>query len=333
MGLFVLQWHITHRCNLHCVHCYQGDYAAEMKPDLLREGLEKYLALLHGRGLEGQVNLTGGEPLLHPEFWDLAQEIRRENLRLGVLTNGTLICEETARRLSKLRPCFVQVSLDGTREHHDIIRGAGAFDRALAGIDCLKRNGVRVHVSFTAQKRNYRDFPLLAKVCRKHRVDKLWWDRVVSSDTQNLALSTEEFAAVSADAARCRRRYRRLHDKSMVSCGRALQFLAAGRPCRYRCGAGGDLLIYLADGSIMPCRRLPYVIGNIRDGGLEETIAASEIMRRLAKPYVPEGCENCRHSLTCRGGARCVTLAQTGRLNVRDVNCTLEPGGNQGTRP
>ena len=323
MALHVLQWHITHRCNLRCAHCYQQDYQQETPEALLREGLDKYVRYLSTRGIPGQVNLTGGEPLIHPHFWTLAEQIRRAGLRLGVLTNGTLVTAEAARMLRAFEAVFVQVSLDGTRERHDAIRGGGSFARALEGIDRLKQAGVKVLVSFTAQKDNWRDFEALSKVCHKHRVDKLWWDRVVTDDTVKLALSTEEFRQMAMLASKRRRRYRRLDDSSMVNCGRALQFLATGRPCRYRCGAGGDLLIYLADGSVMPCRRLPFVIGNYRDGELVEIIAKSDIMKKLAEPYTPEGCENCRHLTRCGGGARCVTYAQTGRLNVKDVNCWL----------
>ena len=321
MALHILQWHITHRCNLRCAHCYQEDYQQQMPRPLIDEALEKYLRYLKRRGLPGQINLTGGEPMVHPDFWALAERVRREGLRLGVLTNGTLIGPAEARRLRALEPAFVQVSLDGAPAAHDAVRGPGAFDRALAGIDCLKREGVRMLVSFTAQQGNYRDFPELSRICHRHRVDKLWWDRVVTGDVERLALSTDQFRELCRLAAKRRRRYRRLDGSSMVNCGRALQFLATGRPCRYHCGAGGDLLIFLADGGIMPCRRLPFVIGNLREGELADIISASPIMDALARPDPPEGCEGCPHLRACRGGARCVTYAQTGRLDLRDVNC------------
>ncbi|MBR3318812.1 MAG: radical SAM protein [Atopobiaceae bacterium] len=323
MRLHFLQWHITHRCNLRCAHCYQKDYTENMDEELLWEGLEKYVRYLMIAQLPGQVNLTGGEPLMHHAFWDLAERIVCAGLRLGVLTNGTMINEEYARRLAMLRPVFVQVSLDGVRDTHNRIRGEGSFERALRGIDYLKAENVHVLVSFTAQKQNYRDFRELSIVCRHHRVDKLWWDRVVTEDTDSLALTTEEFKEACRLAARRRWRYRRIDGSSMVNCGRPLQFLATHRPCLYRCGAGGDLLIYLANGDMMPCRRLPFVIGNYRDGELAEIIARSEVMRQLAKPYVPTGCENCKHLNRCRGGSRCVTYAQTRRLDVKDVNCWL----------
>jgi len=322
--IFYLQWHITHACNLRCRHCYQAEYQSHMPRGTLFRALDAFDELLEGRGVQGQINLTGGEPLLHPDFFDLAGEIRRRGYRPGVLTNGTLIDRQTAARLAALEPVFVQVSLDGTREIHDAIRGPGAFRQALDGIDRLKEQGVRVLVSFTAQKSNCASFPALARVCREHRVDKLWWDRVVTETPEQmraLAVSTAQFRRLVAVTNRRRRAARRRGEQPMVSNGRALQFCPSVDEPSYRCSAGKNLLVLLADGSLMPCRRLPFIIGDLDKGGLREQLEASPLMRELAQPLVPAGCAGCRLLLRCGGGARCVTYARTGRLDLRDVNC------------
>ena len=318
-GGHVLQWHITHRCNLRCSHCYQADYGAQMGREALFAALDQYERYVRARALHAQINPTGGAPLRHPDFSSLAREIRRRDMDRGVLTNGTLIGEETAERLAELRPVFVQVSLDGCRRSHDAIRGPGAFRAALAGIDALKRQGVRVNVSFTAQRKNVRELPRLSRICRAHKVDKLWFDRVViprEEDTERLSLSTEEFRALAETAAR-------LRQKGLVACERALQFLPCADGSCYHCGAGGELLIFLADGGIMPCRRLPFVIGNLRDGELADILAGSERMRELREAPIPEACRSCAHADRCRGGAKCVTYARTGSFYGKDVNCWL----------
>ena len=318
-GRHILQWHITHRCNLRCTHCYQTDYAARMSREQLFSALDRYERFLILHSLRGQINLTGGEPLTHPDFFDLALEIRRRGMDLAVLTNGTLITPALAHRLALLQPVFVQVSLDGTERVHDTIRGPGSWRRALDGIDLLKAAGLPVHVSFTAHRKNARSLLPLALVCRAHRVDKLWFDRVViprGEDRAGLTLSTEEFRRLVRTASRLRRR-------TPLRCDRALQFLCSGdSPC-YRCGAGGDLLIFLADGGIMPCRRLPFVIGNVEDGELEDLLQSSPVMQSLRCAPVPDACAGCEYAERCRGGAKCVTYAQTGELFSRDVNCWL----------
>ena len=93
-----------------------------MKREDMLSVLDKYVAYLEKHDYEGQINLTGGEPLLHPDFMFLAAEIRKRGLRLGILTNGTLITDEIAGQLASLHPVFVQVRLDGPRRIHDEIR-------------------------------------------------------------------------------------------------------------------------------------------------------------------------------------------------------------------
>lgn len=309
-----LQWHITHKCNLSCLHCYQEDTACSMSLQDMMTVLHKYRKYLELMNYEGQINLTGGEPLLHPDFFRIAEAVTSYGIRLGILTNGTLIDDDTARKFSALKPVFVQISLDGDEEIHDKIRGKGQFSKALQGIDLLKKYGVKVLVSFTAMKGNLSSFPLLAKECDAHRVDKLWWDRVVTDDPA-LYLSTAEFKSISQTACKLKNRYK------CVSNDRALQGLP-DKTCGYTCNAGKRLLIILADGEMMACRRLPFTIGNIlTDKEIEEIVRLSPIMSNLSIPSIPEECKKCPHALVCMGGAKCVTYAQTGKFGIKDVNC------------
>ena len=320
---FYLQWHITSRCNLRCAHCYQSDYADQISESLFQEGLEKFGRHLSRAGAKGQINLTGGEPMLHPDFFSFAQKIRDAGHRLAILTNGTLIDAAAASRLAALQPVFVQISLDGTREAHERIRGAGSFDAAVAGIDALASAGVKVLVSFTAQKSNAHCFEALVRFCGEHGVHKFWWDRVVTDDPA-LYLTTAQFRALTETANRLRRAFVDAGARMKVDNGRALQSTFSDAPCYYACSAGRGLLIFLPDGSVMPCRRLPFVIGNYRDGELEEIIRESELMTRLRGAGIPKECVYCPKASGCRGGAKCVTYAQTGQLFARDVNCFYE---------
>ena len=228
-----------------------------------------------------------------------------------------MVDAEAARQLALLKPEFVQVSLDGTERVHDRIRGRGSFLRAAEGIDRLKARGVPVQVSFTAQRENRRSLPALALFCRAHGVDKLWFDRVVipaEEDTGHLSLSGEEFRQLVRTA-------RRLERSTPLRCVRSLQFADDAESGLYHCCAGGSLLILLADGTLMPCRRLPDVIGNIFDGELKDTLQNSETMRALRDAPIPAACAGCAHAERCRGGAKCITCAKTGSWEGRDPDC------------
>lgn len=324
MERFVFQWHITHACNLRCAHCYQAEYQSHMPKEGLYEILDKFTAFIIEKNVVGQINLTGGEPLLHPEFLPLAKEIRRRGFRLGILTNGTLIDEKWAEELAKLHPVFVQISLDGTGKTHDAIRGQGNFKKALKGVDYLKRRGVRVLVSFTAQKSNCHELPKLAAVCLRHKVDKLWWDRVVTEDGA-LALSTEAFRELVMKSGALERKYRRRDGSSLVTNQRALQFLGCGEDaCGYHCAAGKSLIVVTADGGVMPCRRLPFTVGNILKSEFDQIIRENPVMRELRTRIYPADCAGCANLGKCGGGAKCVAYAQTGELFTRDVNCWMK---------
>ena len=190
-GWFTLQWHITHRCNLRCTHCYQDDYAAFGS----REALANVLGLL--------------------------REARERGVTTAVLSNGTLIGRREAVRLQACGVDYVQISLDGMERTHDAIRGKGSFARAVAGIRALRERKIFVTVSFTAQRGNLGELPKLARFCDDIGVNKLWYDRVVipaAEDKDHLSLTAEEFARLSRRAAK-------LNRKGQVSCARALQFL------------------------------------------------------------------------------------------------------------
>ncbi len=319
---YIIQWHITYLCNLRCKHCYQEEYNNHMKKEDFYLILDRIVKFLSDKNLYPQINLTGGEPLLHPNIFEFIDEIVRMNIRFSILTNGTMIDEVIAKKIKRYNPVFVQVSLDGLRETHDNIRGKGNFEKAILGIDNLKQENIKVLVSFTAQKSNYTEFKEIAKVCQKHKVDKLWWDRVVTDD-KNLYLTTDEFKELVIDCNNLKHCFNPFKRNSCVSNQRSLQCLGTS-DVGYRCGAGKSLIVILADGSVMPCRRLPFIIGNIKEKRLEDLICESKVMKDLSSFYAPNECLRCDNLHRCYGGSRCVTYAQTGNLYQKDINCFVQ---------
>ena len=318
-GNFTLQWHITHRCNLRCTHCYQDDYTAFESGEALGGILRQYGELLKKYSFKGYLNITGGEPMTHPSLFWLLEEAAKMNIKTAVLTNGTMIGKREARMLKACGVYYVQVSLDGMEKAHDRIRGEGSFRRAVSGIQALRNAGIFTTVSFTAQRENLGELPRLARFCRDIGVNKLWYDRVVipkSEDISRLSLTTKDFVKLSRRAAR-------LNSKGMVSCARALQFI----PCRqkdiYRCTAGDRLLTVLADGSVMACRRLPIVSGNVRERSLLDIYGNDPELIKLRSAGVPKECEECAYSKLCAGGAKCIAYAKSGRYDIPDPDCSF----------
>lgn len=317
----VLQWHILHRCNLRCTHCYQEDYAAECSGQQLTQLFQQYLAFCKANDFRGHINFTGGEPLLSPDLFRLLSHCDENGISCGILTNGTLIDNEIAERLGKMKLLsFVQVSIDGTRETHDRVRGKGNFDKAFAGLHLLKQHGIQTMAAFTCHKGNYRELPQVIRTVRRKGIDRFWADRLIPiGGSKEQILSTDEFREVVACLTKEHSR-KRLFSHTDVHLNRAMQFLEGGH-CYYQCSAGETLLTLLADGTLLPCRRLPIPIGNCLETDMQTLCENSPLLRDLQARKIPGECISCAKAELCRGGAKCLTYAVLGDYHHKDINC------------
>ncbi|MBO4877583.1 MAG: radical SAM protein [Ruminococcus sp.] len=317
----VLQWHILHRCNLRCTHCYQEDYAAELTGDQLERIFFQYLGFCRKYGYKGHINFTGGEPLLSPELFRLLGLCEENGITYGILTNGTLIDESLAERLGGLKNLsFVQVSIDGTKETHDRVRGKGSFDKAFEGLRLIKKAGIQTMAAFTCHKGNYTELRQVIKIVRREDIDRFWADRLIPmGSSREEVLSTEEYRSVIKQLTK--EHFRRpLFTHTDVHLNRSLQFLEGGE-CYYHCSAGVNLLTLLADGTLLPCRRLPIPIGNCLEEDMTELYENSPLIKELREMKIPEDCYRCPQAERCRGGAKCLSYAIKGVYDIKDINC------------
>ncbi len=330
----LLQWHITERCNLRCRHCYQGPQAAaEMTLDGLLGVLHQYRELLAGWRLgpggeptRGHITITGGEPLVRRDFFELLELLatQHEKYSFAILTNGTLIDDAVARRLRKLGPSYVQVSIDGNEQTHDHIRGKGSYVRTSNAIRHLVRHGVRTFISFTAHRSNYTEFPEVARLGQRLGVARVWADRLIpcGAGAELQSLTPTETAELFGLMERARRRAARSwRGCTEISMHRALQFLAGGgRP--YRCTAGDTLLTVMPNGDLYPCRRMPILVGNLAEQNLSQLYYDSPLLRARRDPEsIPKDCGGCFYARLCRGGLRCLSHAVSGSLRRADPGC------------
>ncbi len=333
----IFQWHITERCNLRCTHCYQESYGGdELNFEQWLDVLAQLEALLDDWTVPGvahpraHINVTGGEPFVHPDFVRLLEVFasKPERLSFAILSNGYFIDAALARKLAELAPGFVQVSVEGTQATHDRIRGKGSFDRTVAAIRHLTREKVPVLISFTAHRGNFREFPAVARLACDLRVKRIWSDRLIPSGAgaapEMQSLTPEEVREYVELMRRARdESSRRWFCKTEVAQHRALQFLT-GHEKPYHCTAGDSLLTLRPNGDLLPCRRLPIRVGNVLETPLRELYRDNPTLRALRNPH-PEikGCEPCSFRHTCRGGLRCLAYAVTGDPFTSDPGCWL----------
>jgi radical SAM protein with 4Fe4S-binding SPASM domain len=169
----VVVWNITRTCNLRCVHCYTASEEKKYDGEL---NLEELLAVADDL-VQYQVPavlLSGGEPLIHPHFWDIAARLREGGLRVVISTNATLIKPETAKRLKELGLIYVGASLDGIGETNNKFRGKPwAFEKAVAGIRNAKAAGLKVSLRMTLTKHNVQDLEGIFRFVDEEAIERV----------------------------------------------------------------------------------------------------------------------------------------------------------------
>ncbi len=329
----LLQWHLTDRCNLRCSHCYQPEYRAAGLDfatwQTILAQFKSFIAAGPDRSarpaIRGHITVTGGEPFTRHDFPALLDLFAADQAlySFAILTNGTLIDADMARRLATWRPAFVQISLDGTAETHDRIRGTGNFARAVQALECLVSHNVPSVISFTAQRDNYREFAAVARLASELGVTRIWADRIIpeAADALGKALTAAETRELFELMAQARQAQR--HTTTQIAMKRALQFLFAD-DAPYRCTAGDTLMTIMPNGDVYPCRRLPIAVGNLLETPLETLYDCATFRSLRAPAALPAACAPCAFASLCRGGLRCLSHAVTGDPLQRDPGCWLE---------
>ena len=312
---FLIQWHLTEKCNLHCTHCYQtGKKMYEMTLPEIKETINEISDTLgiwmktYGINFTPSVNITGGEPFLVKDLYEILNEFHSRGFEIYLLTNGTLIDVNTARRLSGLNIKGVQVSIEGPKKIHESIRGRNSFASSLRGVTNLLDAGLEVTLNVTLSSLNAGYFIDLFRLSSALGVQKLGFSRLVPSGRgENLVkemLKTEDVKSlykkifsidangleiVTGDpvASQSRRRITEKDDGDIALGG---------------CAAGISGLTILPDGTLLPCRRLPVPIGNILKDSLREVWASSEVLNALRDRSMYKGkCGSCKKWAHCRG--------------------------------
>ena len=174
----VVIWNLIRRCNLTCKHCYalsaDHDYAGELSLQEVYTVMDDLKAF----GVPALI-LSGGEPLLRPDLFEIAARARDLGFYTGLSTNGTLIDAPMAARIAGAGFDYVGISLDGLKPTHDKFRRLdGAFDRSLAAIRYLATHNVKVGLRFTMTALNAHDLPALLQLMKDEGANKFYFSHL-----------------------------------------------------------------------------------------------------------------------------------------------------------
>jgi len=196
----IVVWNITRRCNLKCIHCYSDSDAREYPGELNWEQCQGVIDDLASYGIPALL-LSGGEPLIHPRFFDIATYAREKGLKLTLSTNGTLIDHATAARLKALQFAYVGISLDGIGATHDHFRGRqGAFEKAVSAFRNCKAVGQKVGLRLTLSANNIADLDKILDFIEKEDIERVcFYHLVYSGRGSNVVDVSHEQTRVAID--------------------------------------------------------------------------------------------------------------------------------------
>ena len=257
-------WQITNECNLACLHCIEESGPGKAFPDEL--GREEVLRVIDDL-MASQVpylSFSGGEPMLHPHFFEMVERVTKRGAQLKIETNGHYLTPENCERLRSLQVKAVQVSLDGaTSATFGRMRVRGEFDRTVEGIRNLRAAGVPVEINFS---------PAAFNIHEAARIVDLAWElgavSFYSGRTMFTGNAVKAWRHLEVTEAQYDEYFRTLAAKRDEYRGRMrVNFHEAGllEELRYRLEHPAALLIILPNGLVKLINALPFICGDLRN--------------------------------------------------------------------
>jgi len=305
----VVSWNVTRKCNLKCAHCYINAAKEELSDELSTEEAKRLIDQICevSRPL---LILSGGEPLLRKDVFELIRYGTEKGLRMGLGSNGSLIDSATAKKLKEAGVKTVSISLDScSPTRHDEFRGvAGSWEKAVSAIKALKENGVLVQVNTTVTQQNYSEIDDIMSLAEQLGVENFHLfflvptGRGIKIADISPAMYEEMIKETFAKTAKHRLNVR-------PSCAPQFMRIAKDMNLDMRqwirgCIAGLYYCRVYPNGDITPCPYLPIKLGNIREKSFSEIWFTSEVFTTLRDFDALKGkCGACDYRSLC-GGCR-----------------------------
>lgn len=328
---------ITGRCNLRCKHCSHFSSPGDTNADLPLDEWKKFMDEL-GRLAVMSVTIEGGEPFCRDDLEEIIESAVANRMRFGVLTNGTLITDETAAFLASTGRCnSVQVSIDGSFPGtHDALRGEGNFEKAVEGIGHLRKNGVRVTVRVTINRYNVgeldriADFLLVETGLSGFSTNSASHMGLCRSNADEIQLSAEDRSLAMEKLLELDKKYsgrisaaagplaELKHWTRMIKASRAGEKPASNQGKLSSCGGPLSKIAVRADGVMTPCLQMSHIeLGRINEDPLGEIWQSHpELVRLRERRRVSltefEFCRDCEYVSYCMGNCPALAYNITG---------------------
>jgi len=196
----VVIWNLIRRCNLTCKHCYSisadKDFPGELNTEQVfttMEDLKQFKVPV--------LILSGGEPLLRPDIYDISHRAKEMGFYVGLSTNGTLITKENIKQIAEVGYDYVGISIDGMEKTHDMFRRRqGAFKESMQGIDLCKENGIKVGMRFTLTQDTVPELPDILNLMNEREIDKFYLSHLNYAGRGNKNRKDDVFHKITRNA-------------------------------------------------------------------------------------------------------------------------------------
>jgi heme b synthase len=351
-GPHIVAWESTVACNLACVHCRASAQTEPAADELTTREVYSLIDQLADVGKPIFI-ISGGEPLMRPDVFDIAAYGTQRGLRVAVSPNGTLVTPQAVGRLSEAGVRRISVSIDGsTATRHDAVRGvAGAFDAAMKGLAACRDAGLSFQLNTTVMRQTRDDLPAVRDLAV--RLGAQAWhvfmlvptgrgkidDEVSPQEYEDILQEIYAMTKVSPIPIR-------------VTCGPHFMRVVAQNRRRDRdqpnlvrprdnghpgghpgsldhttrgCLAGDGYCFISYRGDVTPCGYFPVVAGNVRQQPFRDIYFGSELFRSLRKLEQYGGkCGRCEFLRVC-GGCRARAYSLTGNYLAEEPYCVYQP--------
>lgn len=343
-GGTVLIWNLTNRCNLRCQHCYAS-------ADNLREGelelndFRRLIPQLKEEGVRFAI-LSGGEPLLKEELFDIARQLRRNGIGTYLSSNGTMINRENIGKI-KENFNYVGISIDGEPEIHDLFRGRkNVFSESLQAIRLCLEEGLKTGIRFTITPSTYRSLPFIFELSEKEQIPKIYLSHLVYSGRGGglTDLKKDDYREVvrlimekafeyvekgtpidvvtgnnDADAVFLFSEFKRRYPHLADSLYEKLRLWGGNQ-------AGVRLINITYRGDVKPDPFFSLILGNVKDKDFKDIWNSNGILTDLRRrPRRLKGrCGACRFIEICNGNSRARAYAVYGDYSQEDPACYIQ---------
>jgi radical SAM protein with 4Fe4S-binding SPASM domain len=336
-GPLTVHLEVSNTCNLSCKHCFAyNSISSKIENSLTLSEIEVLFQSLRALG-SFRVGLTGGEPLLRADLFEIINLAHKYELSPCLTTNGLLITEEIARKLKRSQLKWLNVSFEGsTREQHEFIRGENTFDPLLARVALLKKNNVRFSLAFTIDSNNFHQTQECVKLARCVGAEAAVFRPLYPVGE---ALNHPELIPTFSQYQQALNNLDSMERGVTVPANHIVELnmdylwkpekripYQSNVVTNFGCGAGNLVCSISSTGDVSPCSFLgaEYIAGNIREKPFEEIWNGSAVFQSFRNLPGNSKCDTCKFYITCGGGCRARALSFTHELNAPDPWCVRD---------